>query len=617
MLTKEQFTTLYNKGLSPELIARFEKGDTPDDIKFEEKKANEGFLASMGRSIITPIASLIARPIQTAALIAGKTPQEIDVATKRIAPYFGNDLATPKNELDVLKDVGRGFETVALGFGTGGLAAGKTVLGAVVPKVLQTPGVVGAVKTGFKGLAKEGFKEGAKIGLQGGTFMGFGQGLEQATEQPPEEAFKTVFLNTALGAGTGLVGGGVLGSATPLVVKGVSGVAKFANVTDLENKLSTGYKRILNPTARQIKVDSRFGGDSFTFLAQELPDLPISVNKDGRIVADDALEVAKQKYTAEATAYKPIIRNSGKYIGVDEIIAKAKAQARKEFDGTDLEKAELQIENEINAYLRNTPQDVNVTADGRRFITLARADDIKTYSWNRGRGWGTPEAEVWNDTNNLIGHSIKDAIEKEIPDANIRAMNKRLGQWKNAIDMLERRNGNVSGSGGKLSKYIIRATGTTVGSGLGLDQGGLTGGLTGTGIGFLTANTLAVMLANPNVRLFVVRQILRNLRKAGRTDMIQEAQKILQEQSSKYLLPARGGTSYVEKPISLPQSARETNLGLNEVRNTQIGQNTRSYISPIAMPTKQQTTSQTKNIMSNPTITEGGSKDLVSSLLER
>jgi TatD DNase family protein len=46
------------------------------------------------------------------------------------------------------------------------------------------------------------------------------------------------------------------------------------------------------------------------------------------------------KYSAEAAAYKPIIRNSGKYIDIDEAIANAKAVAKKEFDGTDLIKAE-------------------------------------------------------------------------------------------------------------------------------------------------------------------------------------------------------------------------------------------------------------------------------------
>lgn len=215
----------------------------------------------------------------------------------------------------------------------------------------------------------------------------------------------------------------------------------------------------------------------------------------------------------------------------------------------------------------NNPQDVNVRPDGKRFLTVARADDIKTYSWGRGKGWGTPEAEVWNDTNNIIGHVLKDSIEKELPEAPIKAMNKRLGQWKNAIDILEKRNNTVSGTGGKLSKYIIRSVGTSVGAGVGGEDGGVAGGLGGAGAGFVTAEAIAMLFANPNVRLAVVRQILKNLKKAGRADLIQEAQQILDNESTKYLLPSRGQTSYVEKPIVLPASARETNLGLDEVKN--------------------------------------------------
>jgi len=507
-----------------------------------QKPKGEGFLSKTAKAIVSPVATLAARPFQLGAQLLGATPEQVNKVN------LGGYIApVPQSGKDVLRDVGRAAETVSLGIGGTGV---KT-----------------AVQTGLKGLVGQAAKEGAVVGLKSGALTGFGQGLQQAVDEPPEQAFKTIFGNTALGGGLGLVSGGVLGAVTPVVSRGISGVKKFTNIADLESKLSEGYKKILNPTARQIKVDSRFGRDSFSFLAKEAPDLPISVNKDGRIVADDAIEMLKRKYTAEATAYKPIIRNSGKYVDIDNVIAQAKRQARQEFDGSDLLKAEQQIDDEVNSFLRNSPQDVNVTPSGRRFVSLDRADDIKTYSWNRGKGWGTPEAEVWNDTNNLIGHSLKDAIEKELPDAPIRAMNKRLGQYKNAIDMLERRNGQVSGSGGKLSKYLIRSVGTSVGAGLGGDNGGLGGGLSGAGAGFVTAEAIAIAIANPNVRLYVVRQLLKNLQKAGRQDLINQAEQILRTESAKYLLPSAGQSSYRTPTINLPQSAREFNLGLDEVRN--------------------------------------------------
>lgn len=510
----------------------------------------------------TTVAALGAKTVALGAEVAGRPDiaQKIDKSVDEGIDYgyFGN----VKPISSIGEAVGTGAEIGSYAIGGGG-------------------GVT-AVKTGLKGLIGKGLKEGLKTGAASGGLFSFGQSMQEAENKPMDVAYNTLF-GTALGG----VAGGVLGAAVPLVTKGAQEAVKFTKVPELQTKLSEGYQKIFNPTARQIKADTRFGNNSFEFLAQEMPDLPITVNSNGRVEADAAIEMAKQKYAAEAIAYKPIIRNSGKYLDIDNVIANAKQAARKEFDGTDLAKAEQQIENEINAYLSNTPQDVNVTANGKRFVTLSRADDIKSYSWARGKGWGTPEAEVWNDTNNIIGHSIKDAIEKELPDAPIKAMNRRLGQWKNAIDMLEKRNGQVSGSGGKISKYLIKSVGTTVGAGLG-GQDSVGGGLTGAGAGFMTASALAALMANPNVRLFAVRQVLKRLSNAGKNDMIKEAEDILRQQAQRYMLPAAGKTSYIEKPILVAKASQR----LESTSTRPIVQSspmTRQATAPSVAPTIQDT----------------------------
>jgi hypothetical protein len=510
------------KGINPEHLYYFEKGYSPNDVKIEESKLTEGFGKKIIRSIAEPVATLLSRPVQLGKAISGSTPEQQGVSL----PFLGR-IETSQSGKDVVKDIGRAAETISLGLGGGGAA--------------QT------VKQGLGGMIKQGVITGIKTQTPAGALMGFGEGLQQAADEEPSKAFKTIFTNTALGAGTGLVGGTVFGAATPVFAKGVTGVRKFANIQGLEQKISDTYKRTLNPTTKEVQRDTRFGGDSFKFLSKEAPDLPISVDKDGRVVLDDAIEMARQKYQAEATAYKPIIRNSGKYLDIDDVVANAKAQAKKEFDGSDLIKAEKQIDDEVNAYIANSPDSIVQGSGGKRLISLDRADDIKTYSWSRGKGWGSPDAEVWNDTNNLIGHAFKDSIEKELPDAPIKAMNRRLGQWKNAIDMMERRNGKVSGSGGKLSKYILRATGAGIGASSG---DSLPGKATGALTGGITANALALLMANPNVKLMVIRQLLKRLQKEGQTNMIKEAQDILQEQASKYLLPAAGQSSYRGTSIS-------------------------------------------------------------------
>ena len=509
------------------------------------------------------VSALGAKTVALGAEVAGRPDiaQRIDKTVEEGIDYgyFGN-----------VKPISSMKEAIATGAELGSYAIGGG-------------GVATAAKTGLKGLLVRGLKEGLKTGAASGGLFSFGQSMQEAESKPMDVAYSTLF-GTALGG----VAGGILGTAIPLVTKGVKETLKFAKVPELQAKLSEGYQKIFNPTARQIKADTRFGNNSFDFLAQEMPDLPVTVNSNGRVEADTAIEMAKQKYAAEATSYKAIIRNSGKYVDIDNVIATAKKAAREEFDGTDLAKAEQQIENEINAYLSNTPQDVNVLANGKRFVTISRADDIKSYSWARGKGWGTPEAEVWNDTNNLIGHSIKDAIEQQLPEAPIKAMNRRLGQWKNAIDLLEKRNGQVSGSGGKISKYLIKSVGTTVGAGIG-GQDSVGGGLTGAGAGFMTASALAALMANPNVRLFAVRQILKRLSNAGKNDMIKEAEDILKQQAQRYLLPAAGKTSYVEKPIIVAQAGqRLESTGTRPVAQSSpmIRQATAPKVAPTIQDTK-------------------------------
>lgn len=107
------------------------------------------------KSIISPVATTIARPFQAVAELGGASSEQVDAATKKITG--GIVAPVPQNAADVKKDVGRGIETVALGapgFGAAGAALGlgnsleqgndlfsvqtalQTVLGAASGKVL-------------------------------------------------------------------------------------------------------------------------------------------------------------------------------------------------------------------------------------------------------------------------------------------------------------------------------------------------------------------------------------------------------------------------------------------------------------------------------------------------
>lgn len=80
------------------------------------------------KSLVSPTATLLARPIQAVAELAGASDEQVNAATKKIA---GDVVApVPENGADVKKDVGRGIETVALGAGPEAPALAGAAFGA-------------------------------------------------------------------------------------------------------------------------------------------------------------------------------------------------------------------------------------------------------------------------------------------------------------------------------------------------------------------------------------------------------------------------------------------------------------------------------------------------------
>lgn len=124
-----------------------------------EEKPKQGFLSSVAHGIIDPVATMVARPFQAIAELAGASSEDVDKFSKE---HLGGFVApVPQNASDVVKDIGRGAQTVALGMpvGTlGGAAKAGAVMGAG-GGLEQNPSVSGAVTGGLLG---------AGLGLGGG-----------------------------------------------------------------------------------------------------------------------------------------------------------------------------------------------------------------------------------------------------------------------------------------------------------------------------------------------------------------------------------------------------------------------------------------------------------------
>lgn len=120
------------------------------------------------KGLVSPTATMLARPIQAGAELLGASSEDVDKVTKNVTG--GLVAPVPQNTSDVKKDVGRGVETAALGLAP----------------------------------------------VAGGALYGAGNSVEQGNN--------VLSGKTALGAGLGGLLGGATELASPFIAKGVSAI---------------------------------------------------------------------------------------------------------------------------------------------------------------------------------------------------------------------------------------------------------------------------------------------------------------------------------------------------------------------------------------------------------
>lgn len=494
----------------------------------EPKVEKPGFIKSLAKGLLEPVANLVARPGQLVQHLAGdKQPIE--------GKFLGLDITDPysRGSSEVLRDIGRGLETVSLGIGGGGA---KSV-----------------VESGVKGLFKQGVKEGVTTGLKTGLLQGAGQSLEKGNTD-----VGTITYDTLFGGGAGALLGGVTGGILPVLSKGVTGAsaAKTALTTEegLITQLAERNRKVLNPTQRMSAVEDRFFKDTPTFIAQEFPDMPIQIEK-GKLELTDGINGLSQKYNAEELAFDSILKGSGKYVNINEIESDAKQQILKSFSGTQREKALQAVQDEVQAFVRQAHDDgYLIDGKGGLFnIPATEANIFKRSLWQRTKGFGSPESEIQNQANYVLGSAFKNGIEKVLDDAPVKAMNQRLGDFISAIKFLEKRNGAVPGTGGKMARYFIRTMGSIAGSGAGI-PGSITGAI--------TADRLATIMADPTITTSIFNKLLKNVAKSERSSIVQEAQNLFNQRAKQAAevikLPPGGGSSFNASNIPIIPPAPTT-----------------------------------------------------------
>lgn len=209
--------------------------------------AKGGIVSGAGnfiKGLVSTPATIVARPFQLAAELAGATPKQVDSFNlgDLIAP-------TPKNTGDVVKDVGRGLETVS--YGVGGGAAAKGVEGLV------------------KGSLIQGTKDAALQGTKAGAIAGLGSEFEQ---NGANSSFNGALTNTLGGAAIGGVTGGLIPAAgaiaknvIPGLARGTAGLAGRA-VQGAENATARAAVVSAAPKAEANAMRSGIGDDVINFV---------------------------------------------------------------------------------------------------------------------------------------------------------------------------------------------------------------------------------------------------------------------------------------------------------------------------------------------------------------
>lgn len=426
---------------------------------------------------------------------------------------------------------GRAAETLAKPI------AGVTPLAGLTP----TQAVGRAVKTAAFALPEiEGVPNafGKATGAATGATFGFGSSLENG------DSGKGILLNTILSA----LGGHAAQTYLPVLANKLvqpNIVTDFVGngLSKVEDKLSQSvvdsYKKILNLNSRQLAIEERFAKNTPEFLAKEGIRLDVS---GGKLDATQAIRELESKADIENNLFSSLLKSENKYAAIDDIFNNAKANIKA--SGTDYDKAIAHIDAEQAAYKRQYAQFASTNAKDDMVLPLDKINEIKQSFWKRTRGFGSPDAELINQTNFQLGNAAKDVIENNVTDISVKKINQRLGNISAAEKLLNKRNG-MPVQGGRTNRIISRII------------GGIAGAASGNPLsafgGAFGAEKLAGFLQDSQIAYNAKLNVLEKLRgsKEG-SEIVNQMEKLLKSRAEDILnrkqLGAGNGVIYSPQP---------------------------------------------------------------------
>ncbi len=292
-------------------------------------------VGNFAKSLVSAPATLIARPAQAIAELAGASAEDVNKFTDK---YTGGIVApVPQNGGDVVKDVGRGIETVALG--TGAPVAGGAAFG-----------FGGALENqGGNVLSKEGISDVLVSTLAG---MGAGKALDLVGKP---------LLNAA---------GKVIGTITPKILEDVAskGSEAVSNFMAHHEIVPSGLKPAINAIPKIAQgVDDKLGS-LFKGTASKVADVASSQYPDVKAKGQKHFENIEVN-----RLFEPTNKPDAAYKNAREIARQAEAR------GVDLKK--VAADNKIYGM---------DNVDGGKFVTEDTINALRDEAMNGGKEFLRP-----------------------------------------------------------------------------------------------------------------------------------------------------------------------------------------------------------------------------------
>lgn len=399
-----------------------------------------------------------------------------------------------------------------LGEGAGVLTdivtAGTPALFGKAAKVAKTAATVenATVKAAKEaGIVKKTLK-GLGIGAAAGGAAGGAQAAARAAQENKSGS------EIAIDAGIGAAGGAALGAPLGAVSGAAKRVAELKDpareVERRAGKLREFFNDSITMKNTYTRMNAKGNGDVAHVLASDDAFIP-TVN-EGKINSDASIAALQEKVTPLAQLVRGVVASEGKAVPISELQNQAYREiSHLKLRGDEYNRVKAAIDKDIAAYTASYAKNGN--------IALEAVDDIKKAKYGN-INFANPDLYT---ADRAISRAARKTIERGVSDASVKNLNKELGKFYDAQEMLEKMNGRAV-KNGKMGKHFIRTAGFIVGA---------PSGPVGSIVGGIAADQLADVMQSTYFKSSIGQKLVGEI-KAARPSIFDEAEKLIAKRAA-------------------------------------------------------------------------------------